>query len=179
MPRLRANVAAAMLAIAVTGCSPLARFEGETVYTQRNLWVTDGVHETTNYRLGYRIPVNTEVRIGDTDERAIKVRVPETGERFIVINVRDHSRRDISAIYQRYFAPTPQDLARFTPGERDAIRDGEIEPGMSRDAVLLARGYPPAHETESIRMREWVYWKGGHDTVVVRFDDGRVTAVED
>jgi len=50
---------------------------------------------------------------------------------------------------------------------------------MSKDAVLVARGFPPAHETPSIRMDAWRYWKSGNDTRVVRFDGDRVSAVVD
>ena len=171
---------AALLALAACAFSPIAGVEGDTVYTQRNLWVASNqVHETTNYSAGYRIPVNTQVRIGDTSERAIKVEVPETGERFTIVNVRKYTDRGIEAVYRRYFDASPQDLDRFDAATREAIRAGRIEHGMNREAVLIARGYPPIHKTPSIRMDEWTYWKGGHDTLVVRFEGERVASVVD
>ncbi len=180
-PRIAKTLWLAATCLVLTACafSPIGEFEGETLYTQRNLWVTDGVHETTNYRVEYMIPVNTRVRIGDTNERVIKVSVPETGERFRVINIRKYTERDIETIFDRYFAAERQNLDAFRADEREAIESGEIERGMSKDAVLIARGFPPAHETPSIRMNEWRYWKSGNDTRVVRFDNDRVSEIVD
>ena len=180
-PRIAKTLWIAFTSLLLTACafSPIGEFEGETRYTQCNLWVADGVHETTNYRVGYMIPVNTRVRIGDTSERVIKVSVPETGERFRIINIREYTDRDIKAIFQRYFADESQKLDAFRASEREAIESGEVERGMSKDAVLIARGFPPAHETPSIRMDDWRYWKSGNDTRVVRFEDDRVSEVVD
>lgn len=170
---------ATCLLLAACAFSPIREFEGKTLYTQRNLWVADGVHETTNYRVGYMIPVNTRVRIGDTNERVIKVSVPGTGERFRIINIRKYTNQDIEGIFNRYFADERENLDVFGADEREAIEAGEIERGMSKDAVLIARGFPPAHETPSIRMDEWRFWKSGNDTRVVRFDIERVSDVID
>ncbi|MDZ7788850.1 MAG: hypothetical protein U5K73_12165 [Halofilum sp. (in: g-proteobacteria)] len=180
-PRIAKTLWLAATTLLLTACafSPIGEFEGESLYTQRNLWVTDGVHETTNYRVEYMIPVNTRVRIGDTNERVIKVSVPETGERFRIINMRQYTDQDIKAIFHRYFADQRRNLDAFSADEREAIEAGEIERGMSKDAVLVARGFPPAHETPSIRMDEWRYWNSGNDTRVVRFDGDRVSAVVD
>lgn len=180
-PRIAKTLWLAAICVLLTACafSPIRKFEGETLYTQRNLWVTDGVHETTNYRVEFMIPVNTRVRIGDTNDRVIKVSVPETGERFRIINMPQYTDQDITGIFHRYFADQRQGLDAFSAAERAAIESGEIERGMSKDAVLIARGFPPAHETPSIRMDEWRYWKSGNDTRVVRFDGDRVSEVID
>lgn len=181
IPRVAKTLWLAATCLLLTACalSPIREFEGETFYTQRNLWVADDVHETTNYRVGYMIPVNTRVRIGDTNERVIKVTVPETGERFRIINIRQYTDRNIESIFHRYFADQRQNLDAFRTGEREAIESGEIERGMSKDAVLIARGFPPAHETPSVRMDRWRYWKSGNDTRVVRFEGDRVSGVVD
>jgi hypothetical protein len=180
-PRIAKTLCLTTLCLTLTACafSPIREFEGDTFHTQRNLWVADSVHETTNYRVDYMIPVNTRVRIGDTNERVIKVSVPETGERFRIINIRQYTQQDIEGIFHRYFAGQPQDLGAFRDEEREAIESGDIERGMRKEAVLIARGFPPAHETPSIRMDEWRYWKSGNDTRVVRFDGDRVSEVID
>lgn len=174
-----AGAGAGLVLVAACAISPIWKHEGDTVYTQRNLWVTDRQHETTNYRGDYMIPVNSKVRIGDTTERTIRVEVLDTGQRFTIVNVRKYTNRDIAAIYRRYFDSSRRDLAAFGAEARDAIRAGEIERGMSRDAVLVARGYPPVHATPTIHKDEWRYWTTGHDTRVIRFEDDRVVAIHD
>lgn len=162
-----------------TGKSPISGVEGNTAHTQLNFWVVDGEHETTNYRMGSMIPVNSEVRIVDTSGRTITGEVTDSGERFTIINVADYSKEDIEGIYNRYFGSGPRDLGSFRAEERRAIENGEIEEGMSKDAVLVARGYPPAHETASTEMNSWRYWKGRHNTRIVRFENDRVTSIRD
>lgn len=152
---------------------------GKTVYTQRNLWVISGEHETTNYRRGEMIPVNSKVRIDGTGRRTIQATVLESGRSITVINVAKYTKKDIRGIYDRYFAVSPVDMSRFGADERRAIKAGRVERGMSKDAVLIARGYPPAHETPSTEQDEWRYWKGSYNTVLVRFDNDRVSSIKD
>lgn len=160
-----------------TGKSPIPEVEGKTVYTQLNFWVVEGEHETTNYHMGSMIPVNSEVRIADTTASTITGEVIDSGRRFTIINVAEYSKEDIEGIYNRYFDSEPRNVGRFSAAEREAIKAGDIEKGMSKDAVLVARGYPPAHRTASTEMNSWRYWKGRHDTMVVRFDNDRVASI--
>lgn len=176
----------AVLAILLAACagtksgkSPISGVEGNTVHTQLNFWVVEGEHETTNYRMGSMIPVNSEVRIVDTSANTITGEVADSGQPFTIINVAEYTKKDIKGIYDRYFGSSPRDLGGFRAAERDAIEAGEVEEGMSKDAVLVARGYPPAHETASTDMDSWRYWKGRHNTRIVRFEEGRVTSVQD
>lgn len=161
------------------GKSPISEVEGSTVHTQLNFWVVQGEHETTNYRMGSMIPVNSEVRILDTSGSTITGKVTGSGQEFVIINVAEYSKEDIEGIYNRYFGSSPRDLGGFRAAEREAIKAGEVEQGMSKKAVLVARGYPPAHETASTEMNSWRYWKGRHNTRIVRFGNGGVTSVED
>lgn len=160
-----------------SGKSPIPEVEGKTVHTQLNFWVVEGEHETTNYHMGSMIPVNSEVRIVDTTASTITGEVIDSGRRFTIINVAEYSKEDIEGIYNRYFDSESRNLGRFSGAEREAIKAGDIEKGMSKDAVLVARGYPPAHRTASTEMNSWRYWKGRHNTMVVRFDNGRVASI--
>ncbi len=62
MKTLVRSLVVATLAVVLAACagsSPLEEREGHTVFTQRNLWVNGDVHETTNYRSGWLLPVNS------------------------------------------------------------------------------------------------------------------------
>lgn len=190
MKRILRMATAAALAALIAACAgtggsggagggAIEGVAGKTVYTQRNLWVIQGEHEATNYRMGEMIPVNSKVRIEGTGRRTIEATALDSGRSFTIVNVAEYTRQDIRGIYDRYFGASPVDMSGFTADERRAIEAGRVERGMSKDAVLIARGYPPAHATASIEQDEWRFWKGRHNTVLVRFDDGRVSSIKD
>lgn len=150
---------------------------GATYYTQFALYQEKDVYRTTNYRRGFLVPVNTKATLQKRDSRRIVVQL-ETGQRLTVENVQKHTNETTDQAFPRIFGAQPVDLARFTQAERDAIQLGRVEPGMSRDAVLVALGPPPAVGTASLDAPEWKYWDSKFSTFLVRFGaDGRVAEV--
>jgi hypothetical protein len=71
-------------------------------------------------------------------------------------------------------------LARLPdkPSVRDAVREGRLLVGMTKDEALMARGYPPAHHTPSIEADEWLYYSHYKLCEQVRFVDGRLASIE-
>jgi hypothetical protein len=59
----------------------------------------------------------------------------------------------------------------------DAIRDGQLIQGMTKQQALMARSYPPAHRTPSLEADEWIYYEtpGFVDRVV--FSDGKIQSI--
>lgn len=105
--------------------------------------------------------------------------VVDSGRRLKVVNVPGYTMVDIETIYDRYFGREPVDLGQFSAEARRAIENGEIETGMSKDAVLVARGYPPAHRTNVPEQNEWTYWQGTYNKRIVRFENGKVSSIKD
>src|SRR4029434_8548675 len=59
------------------------------------------------------------------------------------------------------------------------VAKGTIAPGMSRDQVLLAVGYPPADRTPSLEAAAWTYGDGPDaDAFGVCFDGNRVSSMQ-
>jgi hypothetical protein len=54
------------------------------------------------------------------------------------------------------------------------VEKGIVAPGMGRDQVILAVGYPPADRTPSLEANRWIYGDG----FVVYFDGNRVSSVQ-
>jgi hypothetical protein len=80
----------------------------------------------------------------------------------------------------RYFGRAcPQaDLDALTPQERAAVGRGVAEPGMRKQAVILAMGYPPARDTRTLELPTWRYYNSSLKSFLVVFgDDGKVEAV--
>lgn len=167
-----------VLAACAGGGSPVQQYEGNTVYTQTNLWIDGNRHLTTNYSTGYLVPVNSQVEIVDTNRRDIVIRVPDLDRNVRIENATNHTLEDVEGIYNRYFGDNPVDLNRFDSATRDAIKGGRVEEGMSRDAVLLARGYPPAHQTPTTDQDVWTYWRNRFARQVVTFSGDRVSELE-
>lgn len=177
--------ALAAIALALTGCaSAPPEFasdisEDETYYTQVGMWADKGVEIiATNYQRGTFIPVNSEAHIQEITGETITFRVPELGEQtFQLANVPKYTQADMRELFDRTFAKKPADLDDYSEEVVDNIREGRVEPGMSKDAVVLARGYPPAHETPDLDLNRWRYWVNRFATNVVVFSDGEVDEI--
>ena len=57
------------------------------------------------------------------------------------------------------------------------IAAGQLAEGMTKEQALLARGYPPAHQTPSVEQNDWIYFEtpGFIDRVV--FVDGKIQSI--
>jgi len=175
---LIALFAVAVLAgCAATSSSPIPQKEGKTALTQINMWSYKGELETTHYAVDTLIPVNSEVQILDTSGSTITFRVVDTGMEVTLVNKQKYTGMGIDGIYDRYFGDSKVNLSKFSNLEREAIENGRVVPGMSKDAVLVARGYPPAHRTPSLESDSWRYWQSRFNTIVVNFDDGKVVNI--
>jgi len=179
--KVRSLLAGAFALAFLAGCggpSPIEHFEGNRAFTQINLWVDGNRSLATNYRVETRVPINTEVEIRDTSSEVIVFYVPELDREIHLENIPGYTELDISELYDRYFGDSPVDLSEFDSETRDAIESGRIEIGMSRDAVLLARGYPPAHRTPSLDENRWTYWRNRFARQAVHFSGGEVSDLE-
>jgi len=166
--------------VVLAGCagkSPIPQTEGKTATTQINMWSYKGEIETTHYAVDTLIPVNSEVQILDTTGKTITFLVKDAGMEVTLVNKAKYTGMGIEGIYDRYFGDSKVSMSGFTKLERDAIENGRIVEGMSKDAVLVARGYPPAHETPSLEGDYWRYWQSRFDTIIVQFEDGKVVNI--
>ncbi len=172
----------ALFAVAVlAGCaaSPIKHTEGQSAVTQINMWSYNGTSETTNYAVDTFIPVNSKVEILETSADTIVFRVKDTGWEVALVNKANYTGKTIDEIYDRYFGTSEVSLDGFTKLERDAIEAGKVVTGMSKDAVLIGRGYPPAHKTPSLDDDSWRFWQSRFDTMVVEFENGKVVNIQD
>jgi hypothetical protein len=97
------------------------------------------------------------------------------GQRIILRNRVKYTGVGIDEIAKRYFSPKKVDLSKFSEKERRAIRVAQVIPGMSKKAVLIALGTPPAHVTPSTEMNQWRYWRTRWSTFFINFKDGKAT----
>lgn len=62
-------------------------------------------------------------------------------------------------------------LAGFSENDMKGIQDGKAYPGMTKNGVRVALGYPAAHKTPSLDSNTWVYWTNRFRSVDVVFND--------
>lgn len=152
---------------------------GGTYYTQFVIRFEKGTHLTTNYRRGASIPVNTPVKLLNITSKTIEVQVDNPSQKLLVKNVEKHTGDDIYREFDKLFAKKKVDLSKFTALERTQIDNGTVAIGMTKNAVIVAIGYPPITETPNLDSNTWVYWKGRFDKFDVHFKDGKVSKIED
>jgi len=86
----------------------------------------------------------------------------------------DYSRNITLADFAKRYVVTEdpkQKMAAFPPAVRDAIVAGKVAPGMTREQVLMAIGYPVAGENPSLDALTWRYWRDSWSEYQVIFDE--------
>jgi hypothetical protein len=69
-------------------------------------------------------------------------------------------------------------IGRYPEPVRAAIHSGKVIPGMTREQVLIAVGYPPTHKTPSLDTPIWQHWQSRAGRFEIRWDDhGKVREV--
>ena len=123
------------------------------------------------------LPVCTPVQIAGVSGREIRFRDRTTGQAYRYLLHRS-TRSPIEEHVNRYFGAQCPNVGAYSPIDQQGIAAGQILPGMSKEGVILAAGYPPEHQTPSLEGPTWTYW-GDRSHVQVQFSGDIVAAVND
>lgn len=151
-----------------------------TVVTLVNLHA-DAVHGrvySVNYLLPEVIPMCTEVHFDSIRSDEAVFRVLDSGKAYTYLFHRNLTEAP-EAHLDRYFGPRcDRDRAMGLDAvDREGIVRGKVTPGMSKEGVIFAIGYPPPHQTPQLEANQWRYWKRRFDTILVLFENDRVVRV--
>jgi hypothetical protein len=129
---------------------------GNTYYTRFTFFYERNSWKVTNYSRGAIIPINSEVKLVayGKDEMTINVK----GAMIRVKNVREYTNATIEEFASLMLSETPTKIELYGDRLASDIRNGQLRLGMTKQQVLMTRGYPPKHETPSIETDRWVYW---------------------
>lgn len=152
---------------------------GDDYYTQFVIRYEKGAHPTTNYRRGASVPVNTPARLIAMTNKTIQVELDNSSQKLLVQHIAKHTGDDIYQAFDKLFAKQKVDLSQFNPLEKQHIESGTVAPGMRKNAVIVAIGYPPITETPNLKSNAWVYWSGRFNRFRVHFKDDIVSRIED
>ena len=132
-----------------------------------------------NFQQGTLVPFGTRVTITSVRGNDVTFQAPGQPPLTVVLK---YGRRtlDMDTFVHRLFVEQDPKakLACVSKKIREAIEAGTVEPGMTRDQVLMSLGYPPAHRTPSLDSPQWIYWQNRWQTFVVGFDHDRVDRVQ-
>lgn len=149
---------------------PGAVVAGKEYYTRYTFMHEDGEHSATNYWRGALVPINTKVKVLKLKKNSFTFQLVESGEKIVVKNKSEYTNRTGQQVANEMLAEQPTQIDLYGPEMADAIRAGTPRLGMTKTQVLLARGYPPSHETPSLSGPRWKYWQSRFGTQVLMFD---------
>ena len=164
----------------VAAPAPAPVVEKTYYHATANFHFDDGTVSWVNYLKGPIIPFNAKVEVLDKGSSSVKFKVVDTGAELSFEND-SRSGSDTWKLFLASFALEDQaaKLEALSPDDRRKVAASEVEPGMSREAVRMAWGPPPAHETPSFQSSTWTYWKSKATKVRVKFGkDDKVAAIE-
>lgn len=166
--------------LAAVFCFLNAAFADESYYTKINIWYEKPEKIlSTNYHKGNLLPAGTEVTIL---KQGSKIKFQDKGGmEYRLILVDDYTALTKEQFFDRYFSKEnplqSSDYRSFSAMEKENIKNGTIQPGMSKSAVLMAFGYPPSHRTPSTAASVWKYWISRLMTDDVHFEGDKVSKI--
>lgn len=118
------------------------------------------------------VPVNTGVRTGKWRRGFCIITEPEGKKIFFEFHS-DRMKMSVEEYLQLITSssPEPVPLERFSEIDQKGIKDGKAYPGMTKDGVRAALGYPAVHRTPSLDCNRWIYWTNRFKAVAVEFDE--------
>lgn len=158
---------------------PLRELEGRFLFLGNNLHAdqASGKVSSVNYQLrGDMLPWGTEVRIVRVARKYLvfedvaKKRQYRYGFHWKTsgaVPLLDHVKR----VFVESVEELKKQVDAMSDVDKDGIYEGRVKPGMSREGVLVAIGYPPefANRDELLTDREWLYWINRFERMVVGF----------
>lgn len=129
---------------------------GNEYYARFTFYHERGKYKATNYRRGMIVPINTVMKLISygSNEMLLKIK----GEMIRVKNIKKYTQGTIEEFASLMLSDRPTAIEEYGETRASAIKSGTMRLGMTRDEVLMTRGYPPKHETPSLQMDRWVYW---------------------
>jgi hypothetical protein len=184
-----------LLVAAVAGCSVTRGkpFDPSLVGQKRHLccnlrFSTDGRASDANYaRYGWR----GVYEVGPLLAAGTRVEIVNLGSNGAEFQTEDHlqtyfllfhyGKEQMSA--KQYFSnilteTSPLEaLTTAPPSIAEAMRKGELLKTMTKQQVLFARGYPPAHRTPALDADEWIFYDTPGFVDRVAFENGKVKSI--
>lgn len=171
---LRGLLICALSSAGVLGCGGRSRVVTQgPQYTLTNLRIDNRrpIVDSVNYQSQRLLPVCSQVEVHDIGDREIRFTVLSTGEE-VTYRIYKGSRQHATQHLSQIIGSQCPDIANMSTQDQSGIAQGQLFPGMSKQGVAIALGYPPDHKTPSLNADRWVYWNSKMGTFDVNFVNG-------
>jgi hypothetical protein len=149
---------------------------GKDYFTRYSFHYEGHDYPITNYARGPLLPINTAVKFVKMSGKKITLKRLDNNEEINVQNIPEYSgSKELGPVARLLLSAEPTPIEKLVPTLATAIRTGEMRRGMTKEQVLMTRGYPPAHETPSTDGDRWVYWSSRFVKQTIVFSQGRLT----
>ncbi len=108
----------------------------------------------------------------------------ERKKKYVIYFVKKHMgpNMTVTDLFHQYFSEEDPlrpggPFQKLSQHEKELIKTGEIDLGMSKAAVLMAYGYPPGRQTASISEDVWFYWISRREKAKVYFLNDKVIKI--
>ena len=158
----------AALAIASQGAFAQAMPEGYTCcnFHYDKDWISDA-----NWRINTMIPAGAKIKVLDYGSNRASVEIDGRPMRI----GQDYGRKEesIQAFIDKLVVKNDPKakIAKYPEKIRTAIHEGRVIPGMTREQVIIAVGYPPTHRTASVNSTVWNHWANRYSRYEVHFNE--------
>jgi len=156
--------------------------EGQALYTQTNIWYEKPMKILILFHAGAILPVGTKVTIEDMSSKAL-VFTREDGMKFRIYTRKYYNLTGEEMAKLLFGSKNPMakggKFHKFSKMERKQIKQGQIKKGMSREAVIMAYGYPPTHVNPSLKQDTWQLWVTRWNKLRVTFANDKVSHILD
>ena len=160
--------------------------QGKTVYARVCLhaeWDQDHYKSYSTNFVGTPdvFPPGHAFQVLSNDDSPLDLADSKTGKRLSIEFVPKHNQMNFETWFAETFSESKPSLpSSLSPAERKAVERCKAEVGMSRAALFLAWGYPPASLTPSRNGESLIYQWKRFDKMEVRLDSkGRVDRIID
>ncbi len=152
---------------------------GGEYYTRVNFWYEKGRHITTNYSVGTRVPINTKIRITKMKKKRIYFVMVESGTELTFENIQGYTLRSTPEMAAVLLSSEKTPVEKLGEQIAKFIKQGQLRLGMTKNQVIMTRGFPPQHRTSSLENDTWIYWQNKFATHTLLFEDGILTEGRD
>jgi len=151
------------------------------VYTLVNLHPDDEELSSVNYLDGDELlPLCSPIRVTFLNTEELTFTALASGKEY-TYEFHDTLKEGPAEHVAKFFGTScdPTVVDGFGEIDQRGIRAGKVLKGMSKQAVILAVGYPPEHRTPKLEANSWRYWDDTFDTIEVVFKNGVVVKIDD
>jgi hypothetical protein len=148
---------------------------GKDYFTRFTFHEEKNEYSTTNYSRGAVVPINTPVKLVSMSGSTLVLKRLDTNQEVKVKNEEKYTAKPITGIAAMMLSAEKTPLEKLPEEVANAVKNGDLRKGMTRELALMARGYPPAHETPSVDGDRWTYWSSRFVKLTIIFSNGRLS----